>query len=284
MTETVKLPVDLRDCSDPAAINDRLKSGAAELDWSRVRDAPATVLVPLLNGLDLSKNADSLGLETIPEELEDAVVQALETGAPKEAPPAAQASSGGGTPEVWEAEREPVGVGEEEVIGEAVLDKAKGGEEDASAEPLLTPPSRHQIRDEFERLIVADLLGPAGGPEEEVVERRISERYATGMLAPRCQRLLPPEEFDELAVGGVGTTEDGIPDASAPQNSTVFPSSMGLTFSVAGDAGGIKITARWGRYRRAPSASLKVRDGNLRPDLEARAGRGHFRPCTAHGR
>jgi len=33
MTEIVKLPVDLNDFRDPSHINERLKTGAAELDW-----------------------------------------------------------------------------------------------------------------------------------------------------------------------------------------------------------------------------------------------------------
>jgi hypothetical protein len=44
---------------------------------------PAITLTPLLGGLDLSNDADVLGLKTSPEELEDAVVEALEAGAPR---------------------------------------------------------------------------------------------------------------------------------------------------------------------------------------------------------
>lgn len=152
---------------------------------------PASALLPLLSGLDLSRDADALGLESIPEELEDAVVQALDDGAGDGTQTAAQTSSVRGAPEVWEADREPVegAVGEEPAV-EASTERADASED--STEPLLAPPSQHQIRDELEHLIVADLLGPAGGPEEEVVERRISERYATGMLAPRRQRLHLP--------------------------------------------------------------------------------------------
>ena len=260
MMETVKLPVDLGDLSDPSQLNERLKTGAAELDWSRVRDAPADTLIPLLSGLDLSRDADALGLETIPEELEDAVVEALEAGVPQRTQTAAQAPSVEGSPEVWEADREPVeSEAEESAMDAATEETYDDGDSD---EPVLAPPSQRQIRDELERMLVADLLGPAGGPEEEVAERRVSERYVIGMVAPRRQRLHPPEEFDELAVGGVGTSEDGATDASAPQNSTAFPSSFGMTFSVASDTESIKVTARWGRYRRAPSASLKSKDGN----------------------
>ncbi len=184
MTEIVKLPVDLNDYPDPTHVNERLKTGAAELDWTRVRDAPASALLPLLSGLDLSRDADALGLESIPEELEDAVVQVLENGARDETRTKAQTSSVSGAPEVWEADRQPVeGAVGEEHAAETLTERADDGVD--STEPLLAPPSQHQIRDELERLIVADLLGPAGGPEEEVAERQVSERYATGMLAPR---------------------------------------------------------------------------------------------------
>jgi hypothetical protein len=46
---------------------------------------PAITLTPLLGGLDLSSDADVLGLKTSPEELEDAVGEALEAGAPRRA-------------------------------------------------------------------------------------------------------------------------------------------------------------------------------------------------------
>ncbi len=262
MTEIVKLSIDLNDSPDLARINERLKSGGTELDWSRVRDAPSGALVPLLRGLDLSRDADALGLETIPDELEDAIVAVLEADAP--ATLERDAPAGTIPPEVWEAEREPAedGARETEPAEEASLEDQKNAGDGGSPKEPLAAPSRHAIRDELERLVVADLLGPAGGAEEEVAERHVTERYAVGMLAPRRRRPLPPEEFDDLAVGGVGASEDGSSDAAAPQNNTAFPSSLGMTFSAAGGAKSIKVTARWGRYRRAPSASLKTKDGS----------------------
>ena len=35
---------------------------------------------------------------------------------------------------------------------------------------LLEPPSPADLRDELEQAVLRDLLGPAGGPEEEVAE------------------------------------------------------------------------------------------------------------------
>ena len=108
-----------------------------------------------------------------------------------------------------------------------------------------TIPAPSTIRDELEKLVLADLHGPAGGPEEEVDEASMSERYLVGMLAPR-RRPVGPELFDELSVGGKGTDEEGKADISAPQAETLIPSSFGMTFAVAADAAAIKMTASVG--------------------------------------
>ena len=36
----------------------------------------------------------------------------------------------------------------------------------------------HQIRDQLQHALIADLLGPAGGPDEIVEERNVSKRLA----------------------------------------------------------------------------------------------------------
>src|SRR5438270_2017764 len=107
---------------------------------------------------------------------------------------------------------------------------------------LLTPPSATKIREELLQTVLLDLLGPAGGPDEELDERNVRDRYLVGMLAPKRQEL-SPEEFDELAQGGVGSTEDGPTDFTAPPAKTMFPSSFGMTFSVDAAAEAIQITA-----------------------------------------
>ena len=53
------------------------------------------------------------------------------------------------------------------------------------ADPVLRAPSPTEIRAELEHAVVRDLLGPAGGSEEEVDETSVRERYLVGMLAPR---------------------------------------------------------------------------------------------------
>src|SRR5437773_1737461 len=101
--------------------------------------------------------------------------------------------------------------------------------------------SPSQIRAELLDAVLLDLLGPAGGPDEELDERNVRDRYLVGMLAPKRQEL-SPEEFDELAQGGVGSTEDGATDFTAPPAKTMFPSSFGMTFCVDKEADAIQIS------------------------------------------
>ena len=44
-----------------------------------------------------------------------------------------------------------------------------------------------QLRAKLEAMVRRDLLGPAGGPEEEVDERAVRGRYILGLPAPRGQ-------------------------------------------------------------------------------------------------
>jgi Helicase conserved C-terminal domain len=119
-------------------------------------------------------------------------------------------------------------------------------------ETVLAPPSATATRDEHEQLILAELLGPAGGDDEEVVEDRVTERYILGMLAPQGE-LSRPEEQDALPVEGGAPTEEGEHEPEAPSIPTIFPSSCGLTFAIDGDADAVVVAARWGRYVRERS-------------------------------
>ncbi len=124
---------------------------------------------------------------------------------------------------------------------------------------VLAPATPSAIRDELEALIVGELLGPAGGPEEEVTEERLTERYILGMLAPRGE-IASPDDQDRLAVEGEPPTEEGEPEPDAPPIPTIFPSSFGLTFCVDGQATALAVTPRWGRYQRERSR-VKTQEG-----------------------
>ncbi len=126
--------------------------------------------------------------------------------------------------------------------------------EEVQNKTVLAPPSLTTIRDELEQLIVAELLGPAGGPDEEVAEERLTERYILGMLAPHGTAVSPEEESDALAVEGEQGSEEGEAEPDAPAIPTIFPSSLGLTFAVEGKAEELAVRAQWGQYLRERSA------------------------------
>lgn len=96
--------------------------------------------------------------------------------------------------------------------------------------PTITPAG---IRDELTGMVVRDLLGPAGGPDEELnqYEDHVFGRYLVGMLAPKSSEI-PGGELDELSTTGGDEGEEGAPDTGVPPVGTYFPSSMGMSFVV----------------------------------------------------
>jgi len=96
--------------------------------------------------------------------------------------------------------------------------------------PTITPAG---IRDELTGMVVRDLLGPAGGPDEELnqYEDHVYGRYLVGMLAPKSSEI-PGGELDELSTTGGDEGEEGAPDTGVPPVGTYFPSSMGMSFVV----------------------------------------------------
>src|SRR5260370_32101725 len=82
------------------------------------------------------------------------------------------------------------------------------------------------LRDELTDMVIRDLLGPAGGPDEELDQREdhVYQRYLVGMLAPIDSEVAGPE-LDELATANGDEGEEGAPDSGTPSVSTYFPSS-----------------------------------------------------------
>ena len=246
---------------DLEVINRSLQSGEATLNWSQVEDASLEHLAVLLADLDLVEHSEILGIETVPDGLSDVVLRVLlssESQTPhrhERKTPANNSVS----PAVWEPEEQadenralpPL----EEVQQQPV---AK-----LQAEPLrsmLQPPSPAVLRDELEQLVLQDLLGPAGGPEEELDEGSVRDRYLVGMLAPKDQQIVP-EELDELSVPEEGSLEDGLNDDTALQITSLFPSSIGMSFCVDDTATSLSVRASWGYYRREHSESIKTPKG-----------------------
>ena len=144
-------------------------------------------------------------------------------------------------------------------------------------------PSSMKIREELERMVVRDLLGPVGGREEEIDEPSVRDRYLVGMLAPKRQEL-SPEEFDELPRGAAPRPRTGRSRRPRRPTKTMFPSSFGLTFCVGLETEALRLTARWGHYHRDRSESLATQRRREEGRLEAVAPGGHLRSDPADGR
>lgn len=129
------------------------------------------------------------------------------------------------------------------------------------ASPVLAAATPSAIRDELTDMVVRDLLGPAGGSDEELsqYEDHAYSRYLVGMLAPKGNEVAGGE-LDELAAGDGDDGEESAPESGVPAGSTYFPSSMGLSFVVDTQVEEIIVEAEWGQYLREKSAVQKKKD------------------------
>lgn len=125
----------------------------------------------------------------------------------------------------------------------------------------LKTPSHHEIRDELQCMVINDLLGPAGGPEEEVDEPKVTDRYILGTLAPRRTQTEAIEN-DDANIDAHDTIEDGMPELETNTAGSIMPSSFGMSFCTAGDAKEIQINAKWGNYTKINSETLVTDKGN----------------------
>ena len=115
----------------------------------------------------------------------------------------------------------------------------------------------------LEEAVIKDLLGPAGGPDEEIADGTIRDRYLVGMLAPNMRRLRP-EEVDRDTAEEPGGSEDGDAEDGAVAQETMLPSSMGLSFCLASRSTHLRVTVRWGQYKRMLSETLTTDAGKPR--------------------
>lgn len=135
------------------------------------------------------------------------------------------------------------------------------------------------VRELLELATRDDLLGPANGPEELVIDMSVRDRYLVGKLAPRtpgdatsgtevepaagadeeddsAQENVAPlhepgAEFNR-ASGRVEPEDDALDEIDTTNNQSLVPSSMGLTFCVGPNVETLDVTARWGSYARVP--------------------------------
>ena len=125
-----------------------------------------------------------------------------------------------------------------------------------------------EIRAEFERLVVDDLYGPAGGPDEQLADLSPSDRYLVGILAPvRTPAAVDASraDADEPAVTG----DDAPLDAPAARPA-LYPSSKGLSFAVPAELNSVTVTCSWGKYHREEVSAAAEGDAQPEPAAEVR--------------
>lgn len=117
----------------------------------------------------------------------------------------------------------------------------------SAGDPKTRTASPVEIRAEFERLVVDDLYGPAGGESETLTDSTPSDRYLVGMLAPQGSPLAYDPEREEPDPADSG---DEAPADPAAVKAAVFPSSKGLSFAVMSQVRSLRVRVSWGNYRR----------------------------------
>lgn len=166
------------------------------------------------------------------------------------------------------------------------------------------PSIEHQayIRELLQLAVMDDLLGPANGPHEQIVDMGVRDRYLVGKLAPQQGDAGPsggieglegplenePEEDEpddlevhtgrheagaefERSTGRVDAEAEAAEEIDAASNQSLVPSSLGMTFCVDGDVETIEVEALWGKYIReyehehTKTVNRKLRDaeGNV---------------------
>lgn len=135
------------------------------------------------------------------------------------------------------------------------------------------------IRELLQLAVMDDLLGPANGPHEQIVDMGVRDRYLVGKLAPREVQ----DGGDDWRNSALDETDNEEPadlvvkaknpDMDAPKpsgrgeqepsdeidvsaNQSLIPSSFGMTFCVDGNQEALEIEARWGRYERDYDADI----------------------------
>jgi len=145
-----------------------------------------------------------------------------------------------------------------------------------------------------------DLLGPACGPEEEIVGMSVRDRYLVGKLAPRkdgdpeesieglqgagaseeeetegepddlkpfekvneaSRQAVPGQEFGASSGKAYEPDDDDSSQIDAAKNQSFVPSSVGMTVCVDAGVRNLEIEANWGRYTKQASEIATKEDG-----------------------
>ncbi|RYD84491.1 MAG: helicase, partial [Verrucomicrobiaceae bacterium] len=138
------------------------------------------------------------------------------------------------------------------------------GSKTATIPSSLPPANAHReaLRRELVGMLSRDLLGPSGGPYEELLARETPRsRYLVGLLAPQDVGVLA-DELEPVAAAGADSSEEGVAEADGPSIDSMFPSSMGVTFVVDSSAQAIVVRVAYGRYEHRESANQTTKTGS----------------------
>src|SRR6185295_14943042 len=113
-----------------------------------------------------------------------------------------------------------------------------------------------EVRDRLTHALRLDLIGPDPGEPQvsEILAIPPSRWYLTGFLVPWNAPISQKQdegdtqgELDLANAGSGGDEDDALPEPPAARRGH-FPSSIGLSVLVSGEAKDLRVTARWGDY------------------------------------
>jgi hypothetical protein len=134
-------------------------------------------------------------------------------------------------------------------------------------------PSDHDLRELLHDAVVNDLLGPASGPEEEILGTSVRDRYLVGKLAPK-ESPIDQADTGDLVESGSDGGDDGGAEGATLMSQSIVPSSCGLTFCVDASCEALEMEVTWGHYRKTESEVHVTEAGNPKRVWKRRAAGG----------
>ena len=139
--------------------------------------------------------------------------------------------------------------------------------------PKASPPSANDLRELLHQAVLNDLLGPASGPDEEILGTSVRDRYLVGKLAPK-ESPIDQADTGDLAESSGDSGDDGGAEGATLMSQSIVPSSFGLTFCVDAGCERLEVQASWGHYRKAESEIHVTEAGNPKRVWKRRAAGG----------
>ena len=273
--QIIKLPRQEFDQMNLREINQQLRDDKVQLDWSLVEEVSDRQLEILLQGLSIATHETVLGTETISPRLCDRINQVVSKLSSGKSSVNNKAKIQG---KLLEEKLIPATSQPQTGQGELLSTEFVVPSQNMGQEKILQKATPREIREKLVTMIYKDLLGPVHGDQEEVNESSLTERYLVGAIAPRKRNTKAvssdqigdetdltqeedPAQQDNLAIAGKKNSDDGDTEESAPPSS-LFPSSIGLSFCVDGNFDEITTQASWGYYQKGKSEVITNAKGD----------------------